>query len=210
MIPTKIFLDLDDVLNKFTPWALRYVGCPISADLDYYQYKREWGYDIVEVANALHPDRSFSKDEFWNCFDQNAWSKVPPSNEFLKVLCASRAVVGMENVYVLTRPVPYPGCLEGKRLWIQRYMPPEMEENYLIGRDKFLCAASSPQGGHLLIDDLESNIHLWRKAGGTAVLFPRPWNSKWGVEPGRYISELFINIGQEIQKEEDRARRRKK
>jgi hypothetical protein len=207
MIPKKIFLDLDDVLNKFTMWALRYVGCPIGRELDYAQYDLTWGYDIVRAANELHPDRCFSVDQFWDCFDQGAWATVPLSDEFHVILCASRAIVGTKNVFILTRPVAYPGCLEGKRQWIKQFMPSEMEENYLIGKDKYLCGTNSPE--HLLIDDVEKNVDNWRAAGGSAVLFPRPWNGKWGVEPGRYIADLFAKIGSEMQKERDRARRKR-
>lgn len=202
MIPTKIFLDLDDVLNKFTMWALHHVGCPINDDFDYSQYNRDWGYDIVKAANTLHPDRAFTKDEFWNCFDRETWASVPPSDEFSSLLHASHAIVGMENVYVLTRPVPYPGCLEGKRQWIRRYMSAEMEENYFIGKDKFICA--SPK--YLLIDDVEDNVRLWREAGGAAWLFPRPWNSKWGINPGPYINNLFAKIGRDMQEKRNHAR----
>lgn len=205
MIPTKIFLDLDDVLNKFTMWALRHVGCPVNDDLDYSQYDRDWGYDIVLAANELHSDRGFSKNEFWGCFGQDDWASVPPSDECLAILCAARAIVGTENVYILTRPVPYPGCLEGKRLWIKRYLPPEMEENYLIGKAKFVCS----QPGHFLIDDVEKNVNDWRDANGSAVLFPRPWNFKWGVDPSRYISDMFSLMGSEMQKRGDRARRKR-
>lgn len=211
MIPTKIFLDLDDVLNKFVMWALRHVGCPVDQDLDYSQYNREWGYDIVKAANVLYSSfpcgggTPFTKDSFWGCFDQKAWASIPPSDEFQAILCASRAIVGTENVYVFTRPVPYPGCLEGKRQWIKQHLPPEMEENYFIGKDKFVCAGP----GHLLIDDVEENVTLWEKAGGTAVLFPRPWNYRWGIAPGRDIANLFTDMGRDMQKERDRARRRK-
>lgn len=211
MIPTKIFLDLDDVLNKFTMWALRHVGCPINDDLDYSQYERAWGYDIVKAANALYSlypcggGTPFTKDSFWSCFDEEAWASVPPSDEFIAILCASRATVGTKNVYVLTRPIPYPGCLEGKRQWIKRYIP-VLEDNLIIGKDKFLCA--KPE--HLLIDDLEGNVNAWQEAGGRGILFPRPWNSKWGVSPGRYIADLFAGIGAEMQERRDRARGRRK
>ncbi len=40
-------------------------------------------------------------------------------------------------------------------------------------QDKFLLA----QPGRVLIDDNDHNISEWRKAGGTGILFPQPWNS---------------------------------
>lgn len=204
MIPTKIYLDLDDVLNKFTMWALRYVECPVSRKLDYSEYNPDWGYNIVAAANAIHRTRTFTKNEFWCCFDQGAWASVPVSDEFPAIMCAARAIVGDKNVYVSTRPVPYPGCLEGKRQWLARNMPRGMEENYFIGRDKFCCAKE----GALMIDDVEKNCADFIKEGGNAILFPRPWNSIFSMNPGKVIGTAFAKIGQDMQKERERARRR--
>jgi hypothetical protein len=182
---TRIFLDLDDVLNKFTMYALQYVGCPVS--LDYANYDPEWGYDIVGAANALYPEQNFlpfTYKSFWNCFDEDA----PASDEFSMLLDLSIRFVGSHNVCVLTRPVPFPGCLEGKRQWIRRHLPKTMEHNYLMGEPKYHCASS----GALLIDDVQENVNKFRALGGRAILFPRPWNSLQAELPGDYVRGKFM------------------
>ena len=64
MLPTRILLDLDDVCNRFTMYALKQVGCPID-ELAYRNFNPAWGWDIVSAANALNPTREFTAAEFW-------------------------------------------------------------------------------------------------------------------------------------------------
>ena len=92
-----IFLDLDDVLNRFTMYALEHVGCDVNA-YDESSYKPEWGFDIVKAANALslnrnelspgavvaclHPiDIFFSPEIFWSRIGREVWAYTPVSEE---------------------------------------------------------------------------------------------------------------------------------
>ena len=87
MLPTRILLDLDDVCNRFTMYALKQVGCPVD-ELAYRDFNPAWGWDIVAAANALHPARQFTAAEFWESLDRDVWASVPESAEFKSVQTA--------------------------------------------------------------------------------------------------------------------------
>ena len=77
---TKIFLDLDDVLNSFTMPALAEVGCPVGP-YEYEKFNPAWGFNILRAANALHRNRDFTKAEFWRALTATFWSTTPKSQE---------------------------------------------------------------------------------------------------------------------------------
>jgi FMN phosphatase YigB (HAD superfamily) len=168
----RIFLDLDDVCNTFTPFALNYVGCPISPT-DYGVYKPEWGFDIVKAANALHPHHRFTFRSFWESIHRLAWASVPESPGFRPLLNLCEQLVGRENICILTNPIDDPECLAGKLDWIHEHFPKWMHRQFLMGPPKHLCARSDA----LMIDDNDENVRAFRENGGYAILMPRPWNA---------------------------------
>lgn len=183
MRPTRIFLDLDDVCNRFTMYALRMVGCPVDS-WSYRDFNPEWGWDIVKAANTLHPTRKFTTADFWNSISREVWATVPESGEYDTLLCDSASLVGDENVCILSSPTLDPDCLAGKAEWIRKHICPELRRQYLIGPRKYFCARPDA----LLIDDSDKNVREFRQHGGQAILMPRPWNSLWEIRnPLTYV-----------------------
>lgn len=168
----QIFLDMDDVLNTCTMYGLHYVGCSVDP-LEYNEFNPDWGFDIVNAANHLHPNRQFTEDEFWGLIDRRFWATIPESRECQWLLDVSAALVGKENVCILSSTTRDPDCLAGKLDWIQAVLPPWMHRQYLLGPQKHFCARSDT----LLIDDRDYNVDKFREAGGHAILVPRLWNS---------------------------------
>lgn len=168
MIPKRIFLDLDDVLNEFTMTTLKSLGCCDGL------YKPEWGWDIVKAANAMHPHVTFTTQTFWNSINRNHWATLPKSDicDWLINLCV--LLVGHANVHILTAPTADPDCLAGKLEWIHANLPKWIHSQYIMSSQKHLCA--SPDA--LLIDDRDKNVLDFKSAGGQAVLVPRPWNNR--------------------------------
>jgi 5'(3')-deoxyribonucleotidase len=184
---TKIFLDLDDVLNDFTMHTLRSLGCYID------EYDPEWGWDIVRAANSFHPLRHFTPESFWSSFDREHWATIPKSPMCDWLIERSVTLVGCENVCVLTCPTPDPDCTAGKQEWIYRNLPNWLHSQFLIGPPKHLCA--SP--GALLIDDRDKNVEDFRMAGGRAILVPKPWNrgATWSEYPLKTIQLSLRAMG---------------
>ena len=189
MKPTRIFLDLDDVLNRFTMPALYHVGCPVN-EFTFNDYDPKWGYDIIRAVNALHPGRTFTESEFWNSFNRSFWASLPESEEFEWLVNKAISYVGENNVYILSSPTRDPDCLAGKLEWIQRCMPFALQRSYLLGPSKHLCANSKA----LLIDDREQNVDDFRAHGGRALLVPRPWNRLHWLSTELYLQEKLKAI----------------
>ncbi|KKL56726.1 hypothetical protein LCGC14_2242540 [marine sediment metagenome] len=95
MIPTRIFLDLDDVCNDFTMHALKHVGCLGS-------YDPKWGFDIIAAANGLSSYSKFTPDAFWGLMAREVWASLPESEEFHSLLSKCEKLVGRENICILT------------------------------------------------------------------------------------------------------------
>lgn len=176
MIPTRIFLDLDDVLNEFTMHALAHVGCFVNVE-SFDDFRPEWGFDIIKAANSLHPCRSskqvFTEEKFWSFFSRGDWRNLPESMEFEFLLRQSETWVGRENICILTTPILDPDCSAGKVEWIYNHCPKWLHRQYLIGPPKHFCARPDA----LLIDDADHNVEAFRACGGQAILLPRPWNA---------------------------------
>lgn len=183
MKPTKIFLDLDDVLADFTMPALAKVGCPIDPK-DLSQYPIECEFDIIKAADILsnsgldfYDSRSldfYDSRSFWNKLPREFWANLPKSKEADWLISVCVCLVGKDNVYILTAPTfPEDEVASAKVEWIHNFLPEWLADQYLIGKRKDSCASEKA----LLIDDSDRNVQEFRKAGGQAILWPRPWNS---------------------------------
>lgn len=180
----RIFLDLDDVLNKFTMPALAHVGCPVDKD-SHGNFPTKCGFNIVEAANSFFKSESehfFDKNEFWSLFGEEFWASLPVSSELSNFIYWSRSAVERRNVYILTSATGVEGCLEGKRRWIIRNLGSKWIRKLITCKDKFVCAADS-----LLIDDSQKNVDEFIEAGGSAITVPRPWNPLWGKVASTHV-----------------------
>lgn len=186
MLPIKIFLDLDDVLNRFTLYALAHVGCPVNF-MSFDDFNPEWGWDIVLAANELSPDGTFTAESFWSEITQEFWATVPLADGLWFLLNRCEKLVGKENVCVLSSPTSDPACAAGKMIWIHNNLPQWLHRQFLIGPCKHFCATPDA----LLIDDSDKNVDQFRKHGGQAILVPRPWNSLYEKNADEHLKEAF-------------------
>lgn len=175
----RIYLDMDDVCNKFTMYALYVMECCISI-CDDKSFNPEWGWDIVKAANELQKIETFTTASFWDELPEQAWSETPISEEYKFLLTWAAGTVGRPNVFFLTTPTLCPLSCSGKLKWIKRYAPEWMQRQYVITPRKACCANENS----LLIDDKESNVIDFIETGGHAVLVPRPWNSAHNISKG--------------------------
>ncbi len=202
MIPIKIFLDLDDVCNKFTMHALEVVGCPVEAG-DLHLFNPEWGFDIIQAANALYPTCDshfkFTLESFWRQIGRDVWRDAPESDEFKILLRHCESLVGRENTRIATTPVKDPESLAGKLEWIHYHFPKWMHRQYHMTPLKYDLA----KPGALLIDDSEKNVNEFRQHGGQAILVPRPWNSLHAVGTMGHIRanlDIIFHCGPQFKK----------
>lgn len=166
----RIFLDIDGVLNRFQLHVFKRLG--IIAEMLDEVYPVEAGWDIVKAANILSK-RDRSKSEFWNSVTRDIWATAPKSAECDWLIGHAEALVGRENVALLTSPTLDPDCAAGKIEWIKAFMPEWLHRQFFIGPKKRQVA----HPGALLIDDSDDNVFEWRLCGGEAILVPHRWNS---------------------------------
>lgn len=193
----RILLDLDDVLNQLTLWAMYLMGCDVDP-MDNSQFPTEVGYDVVAATNLLHPRvvsgecDPWTVPEFWDSIKREHWATAPKSPECDWLLETCVKLVGEDEVFIVTSPTKDPDCLAGKLEWIQRELPDFMHRQYAITPRKGIGA--SPET--LLIDDCLKNCEAFRthrnpKYRGQALLVPKPWNPRNGEDTRAVLEEFF-------------------
>jgi hypothetical protein len=197
----QIALDLDGVCNRFPPYTLNFLGCPIDP-FDDSKYPIEAGWDIVKAANILLGREEFSTSKFWKSIPRHIWAQCPVSEELSWLLGHCEALVGKENICLLTATTLDPECPAGKLEWIHKFMPKWMHRQYLLGPFKTFTASSDT----LLIDDADKNIDAFRKAGGRTLIVPRPWNSFHATPTLQYLTERFAALFSENHHERELER----
>lgn len=158
---TFCFIDLDGVLVDFIEGAFEYHGITIEwADI-------RWNF--VEQA-GLHPG------DFWRLLGTGFWAGLKRTREFFAIIGAAEKKFGADNIFLCSSPCETPGCIVGKALWVDHYLPKYSRRLILTNRKEVF---SGP--GRVLIDDADHNIDGWVKAGGVGILVPRPWNATHNV-----------------------------
>jgi 5'(3')-deoxyribonucleotidase len=178
------FIDMDGVLADFMGSAMRRHN---RLDMLENYPKGVW---------ALESHMGISASEFWEPLKgHDFWADLQPYPWFDYLIGLIRARFG-ENWWISTSPCLDPGSASGKVEWLQRYMPGNDGKTftrYFIGTDKYHLA----RRGAVLIDDNETNCRKFEAFGGTAILFPAPWNClhDLGGNPVRYVQNALDLLG---------------
>lgn len=146
----KLFIDLDGVLIDTIPAILKWHGLEI-----------EWPkgvYDIEEATGML-------AQEFFNIniCDWAVFPKTPEADDIM-------SMAPKYDTYILS--ACYWDEHIAKTTWIKQCYP-HMVDKIIFTNHKALLARPH----RILIDDSEANCLAWLKAGGQAILLPRPWNN---------------------------------
>lgn len=152
-----LLMDVDGVICNFIDGLINSHGWPFShAEFDCWDYHR--GHEI-------------SDEEMWSVTNDGKWwlglEPYPYASRFVE------EAMDLWDVVFCTSPSKDATCASQKVQWLRNHG--FMEEdgmNFQIGKRKELNAGS----GAILLDDSDSNVRKFRLAGGSAVLFPQPWN----------------------------------
>jgi hypothetical protein len=168
----QIFVDLDDVCNRFTMHALQYIGC--NVEIDDSDFPAEVGYDITLACNLTHPTkRDWTPSSFWGSLGYGVWHNLPMRPCCHELLDDCAKIVGQKNVFICTKSLPQPYHYSGKMEWIYRHLPGWIHGQIQINGQK----ETNARPGALLIDDSLGNVKKFMDTrGGQAILVPRPWN----------------------------------
>lgn len=152
-----IFVDLDGVVADFVSAALFVHGrshVPLSSV--------PW---CIEKFLGIEPAA------FWAPLGFDFWSSLETLPDGMKLLDHALALVGAERIGLLTSPCDTPGCVDGKRAWVERHLP-GLKKRLFVGSAKELFAGP----GKLLVDDHDANVDRFAAAGGAVIQPARPWN----------------------------------
>lgn len=175
------FLDVDGVLADFVRGAMiKHRRRPVAGD---------WPPGEWNIAGVL----GMTEVQFWAPLDESFWETLPLTREALDVVHMVERWFGKTNVCLLTSPPRNPKAAAGKQAWIQTNFP-NYSRRFFIGSAKYLCAGPAK----FLIDDNADNVLEFNAAGGTAILFPRPWNPLHDLigDPVKFVdSVLAAHLG---------------
>lgn len=154
-----ILLDMDGVIADFVGAIFKAHG-----QLPNYGTWPPGEYDCSKVLGI-------SKSDLWRTADKDPdfWRNMPVLENGFKLYEALKTT---REIFIATSPSLDPNCAAGKVEWLQKYFGRNFR-NYIITPHKYLMAEAG-----ILIDDDDERCEKFRRAGGTAIVYPQPWNSK--------------------------------
>lgn len=136
------------------------------------------------IANYPYPQGlwdMFSPEEYpisWATADEKSttefWENLPWMEDSFRLLCEIQQRVRLEDQAILTCPMMNEGSYPGKARWVRKNIKNLYTSLIMTKLPKWRNAHDKA----LLIDDADKNVDAFREHGGSAILVPRPWNSK--------------------------------
>lgn len=156
------FVDLDGVLVDFVGGVNKSFNLPTEYPppkngLPQWDWFKHYGITGKQVNDICTSD-------FWANLE---WTL--DGHEILRTIVE---YVGSKNIYLLTCPMPNLESASGKARWVGKYLPFYNDRLIITRAPKQLLAGPN----RLLIDDNDSNIEDFIRAGGKGILVPRFWN----------------------------------
>lgn len=164
-----VYLDMDGVLVDFVSGLHRALGLDYSY-LDYPYKPNKWDIfgDIIKRAN-LEPSYFY---EINNLCTTDFWKNLGWMHDGLEVFELVLKKFDLDQIYLLTDPMPNVESATGKWMWVKENIPELYKKTIITQAPKSLFAKSNV----LLIDDKNESVEGFKKAGGKACLLPRYWN----------------------------------
>lgn len=164
----EILLDCDGVLADFVGGAAEVHGK--SAEIMSWDFWHEWGLEPEEFWAPL------ATREFWLGLKPYRWS-----NDLIDGLRSAG------NVSIVTAPMHLNTeiCVGAKLDWLESYFGIRPED-VIFTRKKWIMAGRN----RVLIDDSDDNCGKFWNAGGSAIIFPQPWN----VSAGRNYQHVLNQV----------------
>lgn len=156
-----VFLDMDGVVADFQQGVYRAFNQPY----DYAKLPR--AYDFWTTW-----DKVVTRREVNAACDTDFWANLPWTHDGHEILDVVLRKFDVNQIYLLTVPMPNILSPTGKWMWIAKNIP-KLYNRTLIGpTPKSLLARPDT----LLIDDHDKYVEGFKAAGGHAIRVPRPWN----------------------------------
>ena len=177
----KLFLDVDGVLCNWVKGAHEVHGVP---------YDPEWPYIKGPAGWDFYKDPRFDVtfDHLFDGMARQFWANLEWMPDGKEILSVCEEYFG-DDICLLTAPHHGDGVVDGRLDWIESQMP-QYRKRTLVGSCKEVIAEVGGRNA-ILVDDWDRNLDAWKKAGGTAIHCPRPWNSLYAVPPLPFLSSML-------------------
>lgn len=179
-----IFLDCDGVFSDFINQILRVLEYPFVGDIC---HSWTWGH-VMDV----FPSLGTSWLEVSKFCNYDFWATLPWTIDGREILKVVWERFRPNETMMLTRPMNNDESYSGKAQWVLRNMP---ELRYRLVPTHVPKEEFAGDFNHLLIDDSQSNVERFIKAGGSAILVPRPWNQNdtifYAGDTVSYVANMF-------------------
>lgn len=170
----KIYLDMDGVLADWCEAI-----CNLHGKDNPYENPAARGVWDIEELLGMTPE------QLWEPADMKFWESIDKCAAADRLVDFCSALVGTDNVHVLTSPVrksrgeaAHENCIKGKTNWINKHFP-LLKDRVIFEKMKERYA----EPGSMLIDDKTENARKFAEAGGIGVLVPRRWNDDHQLSP---------------------------
>jgi 5'(3')-deoxyribonucleotidase len=189
----RILLDMDEVLCDFVGAAVRLHGCSMAKVLPHWE-AGSWSVRPALAAALKRED--FGDEDFWapiTAAGASFWTSLVPHRWADELLTLVRNVT--QDWHVVTAPSRCPTSYMGKMIWLEQYLGTDVH-SFIPTRHKHLLA--NPRT--ILIDDSDSNVRVFRRAGGKAIVFPRHNNSMHRLknDPLPYVRQALAACRGEV------------
>lgn len=164
-----LYLDMDGVLVDFIGGVCREFGMTEEELIARHSKPVPW--DLEQLFGRSFAEIDARLDEgFWYRLEKYPWADelvnlVTDSFPNRVVLCTSAGKPGTNFFHHATM---------GKALWVRKHFP-QFADSLMIVYDKSPLAAYD----RILVDDSEDNLRRFVANGGSGILFPQWWNSRW-------------------------------
>jgi len=156
-----VYLDMDGVLTDF------HKGVHLVFEKPYVYSDVLQRYDFWEDWEPIT-----TRGQVNSVCDINFWQNLEWMHDGQDIFSTIIDFCGINNIFLLTTPMPNTWSPTGKWLWVEKHIPTLKKQTIITQAPKSLLANTNA----LLIDDKDENVVEFRRAGGQAILVPRPWN----------------------------------
>lgn len=192
-----VYLDCDQVLADFVAGACATIGYDYPGTRN---WPDGWTYNFFSYAG------SSAKEVNTHC-DIDFWANLPWMEDGREILEVVMSQFRPNEITVLTKPMRNNGSYTGKMIWFEKNIPQLYDRVIptLVPKEEFAFDFN-----HLLIDDCQENVESFCRAGGAAILVPRPWNqNKRLFFNGKAVEYIAKMLAQWISLAKHPARNRK-
>ena len=162
----EINVDMDGVLANFHHHALTVL---YAKGLTNFNPSHGWPSGVDWVIDICEP--GFTEDDFWAVLPEDFFLQLPLMEDFDQII---KIVERFDkNWQIASSPGRRANAATQKIDWMRNYIDKDFDR-YMLGKHKDRLASHKS----VLIDDWEKQTVPFAKAGGFAILLPRPWNSR--------------------------------